>query len=77
MELDPNQSLRQITMAFRYTAKIYFDEGEVAHESGDDIEELNNWMLIKSQGKFGNLHGEIVDNKTQKVVRKFRKAPPD
>lgn len=64
-------------MAFRYTAKIYVDKDEVAHESGNDIDELYNWMLTKAQGKFGNFNGEIIDNKTQKVVKRFRKAPPD
>ncbi|MBX3709019.1 MAG: hypothetical protein KIT56_00045 [Gammaproteobacteria bacterium] len=64
-------------MKYRYTAKIYFDEGEVANEQGNDIEELYNWMLIKTQGKFGNFNGEITDNKTHKVVKSFRKSPPD
>lgn len=64
-------------MALKYTAKIYFDEGEVAHESGNDIDELHNWMLTKAQGKFGNFNGEIIENKTGKVVKAFRKAPPD
>jgi hypothetical protein len=61
----------------KYVAKIYFDEGEVAHENGDDLDGLYNWMLIKTQGKFGNFHGEIIDRKTSKVVRSFRKSPPD
>ena len=64
-------------MAFKYTAKIYFDQDEVAHESGNDIDELYNWMLLKAQGKFGNFNGEIIDNKTGKVVKAFRKSPPD
>lgn len=64
-------------MSFRYTAKIYFDNNEVTHESGDDADQLYNWMLVKAQGKFGNLHGEVIDNKTKEVVRTFRKAPPD
>ncbi len=64
-------------MTFRYTAKIFFDTEEVAHESGDDADELYTWMLIKTQGKFGNFHGEIIDNKTGKSVRAFRKSPPD
>lgn len=64
-------------MAFKYTAKIYVDKGEVAHESGDDLDELYNWMLTKTQGKFGNFHGEIIEIKTGKVVRSFRKSPPD
>ncbi len=64
-------------MAFQYTAKIYFDEGEVASESGNDVEELHTWMLMKTQGKFGNFNGEIIENKTGNVVKSFRKAPPD
>jgi hypothetical protein len=64
-------------MPFRYDAKIYFDEGEVAHESGNDVDELYNWMLLKTQGKFGNFNGEIIDTKTKKVVKSFRKSPPD
>ena len=64
-------------MEFRYTAKIYVDEGEVESESGDNADELYTWMLMKTQGKFGNLNGEITDNKTGKVVHSFRKSPPD
>ena len=64
-------------MAFRYTATMYFDEGEITHESGDDPDELYNWMLLKAQGKFGNFNGEVIDNKTGKVVKSFRKSPPD
>jgi hypothetical protein len=64
-------------MTFRYIAKIYFDEGEVAHESGDDADELYTWMLTKTQGKFGNFNGEIIDSKTGNVVKSFRKSPPD
>lgn len=64
-------------MKFHYTAKIFFDQDEIEHEDGNDIDELYNWMLIKAQGKFGNLRGEIIDNKTKKVVKTFRKSPPD
>lgn len=61
----------------KYTAKIYFDADEVAHESGDDIDELYNWMLMRAEGKFGNFNGEIINNKTGKPVKSFRKSPPD
>lgn len=64
-------------MTLRYTAKLYFDEGEIDHEQGDDIDELYNWMLLKTQGKFGNFNGDIIDNKTKKVIKSFRKAPPE
>ncbi len=64
-------------MTFRYTAKLYIDDEEIGHESGDNVDELYNWMLMKAQGKFGNLNGEIIDNKTRKAVKSFRKSPPD
>ena len=64
-------------MPFHYTAKIYIDDKEITHESGDDVDELYNWMLLKAQGEFGNIHGEVIDNKNKKVVRSFRKSPPD
>lgn len=64
-------------MPHRYTAKIYFDQDEIARESGDEIEQLYNWMLIKTHEMFGNFHGEIIDNKTAQVVKRFRKSPPD
>ena len=64
-------------MAFKYTAKIYFDDEEVMQEEGNDVDELYNWMLAKTQGKFGNFNGEIIDNKTGESIKGFRKAPPD
>lgn len=64
-------------MANRYTARIYFDDEEVAQETGGSVEDLYNWMLTKAQGKFGNFNGEIIDNKTGAVVKGFRRSPPD
>lgn len=64
-------------MNAHYKATIYVDKGEVAHEEGDDIDVLYRWMLTKTQGKFGNFHGEIIEKKTGKVVKSFRKSPPD
>ncbi|TAK73661.1 MAG: hypothetical protein EPO11_08060 [Gammaproteobacteria bacterium] len=64
-------------MAFRYLAKVYVDNEEVAHESGNDVDELYNWMLTKAQGKFENFSGEIIDQKTHQIVKSFRKAPLD
>jgi hypothetical protein len=61
----------------KFTAKVYLGNDEVTHNSGDDADELYDWMLAQSQGKFGDLHGELIDNKTNKVVRRFRKSPPD
>lgn len=64
-------------MSFQYLAKIFFDHEEVSEKGGDDVDELYSWMLVKTQGMFGNFNGEIIDNTTGKVVRRFRKSPPD
>lgn len=64
-------------MKSSYTAKIYLGEDEILENSKNDIDELYAWMLGQAEGKFGNIHGEIIDNKTNTIVRKFRKAPPD
>lgn len=61
----------------RYIARLYVDKDEIARETGDDLDQLYNWLLVTAQGKFGNFHGEITDNKTKKVVKRFRKSPPD
>lgn len=64
-------------MPRRYTAKIYVDDDIIEQKSGDDLDELYSWMMVKGQGKFGNLSGEITDDESGKVVKSFRKAPPD
>lgn len=61
----------------KYTAKIYLGSDEVMHNTGNDVDELYEWMLVQAQGKFGDIHGELIENKTSKVVRRFRKSPPD
>lgn len=61
----------------KYTAKLYLAKDEIVDSEGDDIDKLYSWMLAQAEGKFGSVHGEIIDNKTNKVVRQFRKSPPD
>ena len=61
----------------KYLAKIYLEDDEIEDNSGDDIDELYAWMLVRAEGKFGSVHGEIIDSKSNKVVRQFRKTPPD
>ena len=64
-------------MAFQYIARIYFDKKEIEHQDGNDVDELYSWMLIKTQDAFGNFHGEIIELKTGKTIRRFCKSPPD
>lgn len=61
----------------KYTAKLYFAKDETDHLEGDDLDELYTWMLVQADSQFGSVSGEIIDNKTKKVVKQFRKAPPD
>jgi len=64
-------------MQYRYSAKLYFNEKEIDHENGNDIEELYTWLLTKAQNKFGDASGAIIDNQTQVVVKTFKKAPAE
>ena len=61
-------------MSEPYTAKIYCSTTEIALQSGDDMEKLYLWMLTYADEKnSGEIHGEIIDNKTHQVIRQFKK----
>lgn len=64
-------------MAKKYMAKLYFGDRETIDESGDDVEQLYVWLLTQANDKLGDVHGEIISNDTQEVVKKFKKCPPD
>lgn len=64
-------------MTKKYIAKVMCGTDELIVRESDDIDELYEWMLIQANGKLGDIHGQIIDNKSLEVVRKFRKAPPD
>lgn len=64
-------------MAHKYTAKLYYGERVIADNSGDDIEQLYIWMIVQANGKLGDVHGEVMDNQTQKIIRQFRKSPAE
>lgn len=58
-----------------YTASVYSGQKQIAEKAGDDLDQLYTWMLVQGQEQFGDIHGEIIENSTQKVVRAFRKCP--
>lgn len=64
-------------MEHRYIAKIYLGDTEEETKNGDDIEILNNWMVSHINGNSNTLHGEIIDNETKEIVRRFKKTPID
>ncbi len=57
-----------------YTASVYCSEEQIAQQEGNDIDELYTWMLIQGNSHYGDIHGEIIENKTQKTIRTFRKS---
>ncbi|KTC89892.1 hypothetical protein OQJ18_06580 [Fluoribacter dumoffii] len=62
-------------MSTQFTANVYCKEERIATQTGNDIDKLYAWMLIQVNDNFNEIRGEIVDNKTNKIVRTFRKAP--
>ncbi|HHY0177175.1 hypothetical protein [Legionella waltersii] len=56
-------------MGTQYTANIYCGADEIAHQSGDNMEQLYVWMLAYVEKN----SGEIIDNSTHQVVRQFKK----
>jgi hypothetical protein len=61
-------------MQAKYTANAYCNEEQIATKEGDDIEELQAWMVMQADGNFGDVHGEIIDNKTHEIVKTFQKT---
>jgi hypothetical protein len=58
----------------QYTASVYCGEEQIAKQAGVDVDQLYTWMLIQVNGHFGDIHGDIIDNKTKKTIRTFRKC---
>jgi hypothetical protein len=59
----------------QFTASVYCKTERIAIKAGNDVDKLYAWMLIQVNGNYSDIHGEIVDNITNKTVRVFRKAP--
>ena len=64
-----------LKMNEQFTASVYCKEERIASQTGNDLEQLYTWMLIQVNGYFDDIRGEIMDNKTKKIVRTFCKAP--
>jgi hypothetical protein len=58
----------------QYTANLYCNEDIIATNTGDDVDTLYAWMIARVDGNFGDVHGEIIDNNTQEIVKKFQKT---
>lgn len=62
-------------MSEQFTATVYCKEERIATQTGNDLEQLYIWMLTQVNGSFGAVHGEIIDNRTNKTIRTFCKSP--
>lgn len=54
----------------QYIANVYCQKEKISTKSGDDIEALHIWMIVQLG------HGEIIDLKTNEVVKTFCKSCP-
>lgn len=64
-------------MKHKYAAKIHFQDGETLVNSGDDVEELINWINNQAEASFDEVNGEILDIKTQQIVKHIQYIPPE
>ncbi len=64
-------------MQARYSAKLYFDDELIKQKEGNDVAELQIWLIAEAESKMGNLNGKIIDNKTNEVVKCIQHAAPD
>lgn len=58
----------------QYTASVFCGEEQIAQKVGNDIDVLYTWMLTQGCVHMGDIHGKIIDNETQKIIRTFRKS---
>lgn len=64
-------------MTYRYIVKVYFEDGEIIENSGDDLEYLTEWLSDQVESSFGEIKGEIYDNHTNHLVKTIEYSPPD
>lgn len=63
-------------MKHRYTAKVYFEDGQLIENTGDNLEQLTTWMSEQAEAAFSDIKGEIIDNQTHFVVQNIQYSPP-
>lgn len=64
-------------MKHKYTAKVYFEDGETIKNHGDNIEKLIVWMQNQAREHFSDINGEIIDNKLHRIIKNIQYSPLD
>ncbi|MDP1603814.1 MAG: hypothetical protein Q8M03_11180 [Legionella sp.] len=61
-------------MELKYIATIYSKEEVIVTRTGNDIEQLYIWIMLQLEDCFGDIRGEIVDCKTDEIVKTVNKS---
>lgn len=64
-------------MKHKYIAKVYFENGEILENFGDNIEELTTWVSDQAEASFVDIKGEIFDTHSHKIVKTIQCSPPN
>lgn len=63
-------------MKHRYIAKVYFEDGQMLENFGDNLEELTLWVSNQQEAAFGDITGEIFDTHSHKIIKTIQCTPP-
>lgn len=64
-------------MKHRYMAKIYFEDGQIIENSGNNLEQLMTWMTDQAEATFSDIKGEVFDNHTHSIIKTIQYSPPN
>lgn len=64
-------------MKHRFSAKLMMDNEQVIENSDDDLIVLTQWMTDQAGNTFSDVKGEIIDNRTHRIVRSIHFSPVD
>lgn len=62
-------------MKKRYTAKVYFEDGEILEKLGDSQKELIAWIYEQGEVAGSDINGEITDNVHHRIIKSFQYSP--
>lgn len=63
-------------MKHRYTAKIYFEDGQLLENVSDDLKQLTKWIFDQVEASYNDVTAEIFDNRAHRIIRSIQYSPP-
>ncbi|MCP0914610.1 MULTISPECIES: hypothetical protein [Legionella] len=64
-------------MKYKYLGKVHFEDDHIAKHFANNVDELVRWMHELAQKKFSEITGEIIDNKTHRIVKSIQFNPAE